>query len=177
VANLGGTFDATQVQPNQPFEVIPPGKYVVQIVASEMKPTRDGNGQYLWFEMDIIDGEFASRKLWDRLNLVNHNQQAVEIAQRTLSAICHATGQLHVEDSEALHFKPMIATVKVRPSRTENGKTFDASNEIRGYEPTTGSVAQAQQASLPMQAAAKPNTVKPAGAAPAVPPWRKPKAA
>jgi hypothetical protein len=34
------------------------------------------------------------RKIFDRLNLVNAEpDQAVEIAQRTLSAICHATGQ------------------------------------------------------------------------------------
>jgi hypothetical protein len=174
MAQLGTTFDATQVQPNQPFEVIPPGKYVVQIVASEMKPTNNGNGQYLWLEMDIIDGEHATRKLWDRLNLVNPNQQAVQIAERTLSAICHATGQLHVSDSEDLHFKPMIATVKVRPPRTDNGKSFEASNEIRGYEPTAGSVAPVAQAQRPAPVATAP---KPTPVSSAAPPWRKPKAA
>ncbi len=173
MAQLGTTFDATQVQPNQPFEVIPPGKYVVQIVASEMKSTKNGDGQYLWLEMDIIDGEYATRKLWDRLNIVNQNAQAVEIAQRALSAICHATGQLHVSDSEELHFKPMIATVKVRPARTDNGKTFDPSNEIRGYEPTGGFVAPAAKPA----GSAAPAPARQAAPAASVPPWRKNKAA
>ena len=100
MANLGMTFDATQVEPSAGFEVIPAGKYHVQIVNSEMRPTKAGNGEMLWLEMTIIDGPHANKRLFDRLNLVNPNQQAVEIAQRTLSAICHATGQMSVSDSE-----------------------------------------------------------------------------
>lgn len=142
MASLGSTFDATQVQPNQPFDVIPAGKYKVHVVDSDMRATKDGMGQYLWLELEIVDGELAGRKLWDRLNLVNQNAQAVEIAQRALSALCHATGQLHVSDSEQLHFKPVIATVRVRPAR----EGYDASNEIRGYEPVTGAAPVARPA-------------------------------
>jgi hypothetical protein len=47
---------------------------------------------------------------------VNNNPKAVEIAQQTLSAICRATGQLQVSDSEQLHLKPMTITVAVRPA-------------------------------------------------------------
>ena len=173
MANLGN-FDATQVQPNQPFEVIPGGKYPVQIVASEMRPTKDGSGQYLWLEEEIIDGEFKGRKLWDRLNLSNHNAQAVEIAERALSAICHAVGELHVADSEQLHFKPMVATVRVRPARDQ----YEASNEIRGYEPMSGA------APVTVTPGAKPHVVRNPVAPPsmpktasAVPPWRKAKSA
>ena len=51
----------------------------------------------------------------------------VEIAQRTLSAICHATGLMQVDDSEQLHLIPLIADVKVQPPK--NG--YDASNTLR----------------------------------------------
>lgn len=163
-------FDATQVAPNEPFAVLPAGKYIVQVEASEMKPTKNGDGQYLWLELSILDGEHAGRKLFDRLNLVNQSQQAVEIAQRTLSAICHATGQLHVSDSEQLHGRPMVATVRVRPGRMDSGKQFDASNEIRGYEPTSGAAPAAN--ATPFKSPAKqPDAVR--MASPAVPPWRK----
>ena len=90
MARLGETFDATTVEPNKPLEALPPGRYVVQIVNSEMRPTKDGMGQYLWLELDVLEGEYAGRKLFDRLNLINANPTTVEIAQRTLSAICHA---------------------------------------------------------------------------------------
>lgn len=142
MTQLGHTFDATAVEPNQPFEVIPAGKYKVQIVASEIRATKNGEGQYLWMELEIIDGEYQGRKLWDRLNLWNNNQQAVDIAQRTLSAICHAVGELHVSDTETLHFKPMITTVRVKPADGQ----YSASNELRGYEAVAGGPAPAQPA-------------------------------
>lgn len=157
MASLNGTFDATQVAPSQAFEVLPPGKYKVQITDSDMRPTKTGDGQYLWLEMEILEGEFQSRKLWDRLNLVNPNQQAVEIAQRQLSALCHATGKLHVTDSEALHFVPVIATVRVRPAKGD----FDASNEIRGYEAAGAVSAPSRQAAATAPAATATQTSAP----------------
>src|SRR5688572_9047600 len=126
------SFDATTIAPAEAFAVIPAGQYLAHIVASEMRATKDGSGQYLWLELDILEGEQKGRKLWDRLNLENANEKAVEIAQRALSAICHATGELRVKDTEQLHFKPMIVTVRVRPASDQ----YAASNEIRGYEPT-----------------------------------------
>lgn len=87
-------FDASGVEPAAPLELLPPGKYVAQIVQSEMQPTKLGDGQMLCLELDILEGPHRGRKLWDRLNLVNRSQQTMEIAQRTLSAICHAVGQI-----------------------------------------------------------------------------------
>lgn len=160
MAQLGTTFDASAVEPNQPFEVIPAGKYKVQVVDSDMKPTKDGMGQYLWLELEILEGEFTGRKLWDRLNLVNANAQAVEIAQRSLSALCRSTGQMAVSDSEQLHLKPVVATVRVRPPRDQ----YEASNEIRGYEPAGGAPTAAP---VPRSA-----PVAAPGAAPAAAPWK-----
>jgi hypothetical protein len=134
MAQLGGTFDANQVDPAGTYEVLPPGDYKVQIVQSDMMNTKNGNGQYLWLEMDIVDGEHQGRKVWDRLNLVNPNQQAQEIAQKQLSAICHAIGVLSVQDSEELHFKTMLAKVKVKP-RQDTGENV---NEVSGYKPVDG---------------------------------------
>lgn len=123
MAHLGATFDATTVDPAAGFELFPAGKYVVQIVGSEMRPTKDGGGQYLWLELDVLEGPLAGRKLFDRLNLVNGSAQTVEIAQRTLSAICHATGKLQVQDSQELHLIPMIADVKVKPPKNGYGES------------------------------------------------------
>lgn len=165
MSQLPQTFDATQVEPNQPFEVIPAGKYRVQIVASEIRATKNGEGQYLWMELEILDGEHQGRKLWDRLNLWNNNRQAVDIAQRTLSAICHATGQMHVSDTETLHFKPMITTVRVKPGDAQ----YSPSNELRGYE-AVGGGAPAQPATR-APAAAPPAATAAARPAAATRPW------
>jgi hypothetical protein len=127
MANLGTTFDATSVEPAKPIEVLPPGRYPAQIVNSKLRVTKDGMGQYLWLELDVLEGPYRSRKLFDRLNLVNANPQTVEIAQRTLSAICHATGRMQVQDSEELHLIPLIADVQVQPPKNGYGET----NKIR----------------------------------------------
>ena len=63
MAFLGSTFDATQIEPATPFEVIQPGKYHVQIVNSEMRITKGGSGQYLWLELAIQDGQHANKRI------------------------------------------------------------------------------------------------------------------
>ena len=126
MAIFAQTFDANTVAPSN-FDVFPAGKYLAQIVASEMRPTKDGRGQYLFLELDILEGPFAGRKLFDRLNLVNDNPDTVDIATRTLSSICRATGQMQVKDSEQLHLIPLIADVRVRPPKGQYGE----SNSIR----------------------------------------------
>ena len=160
-------FDASAVEPAQPFDVIPAGKYICQITQSEMKATKDGAGQYLWLELSILEGEFANRKLFDRLNLVNGNQQAVDIARRQLSALTGACGKTYVTESDELHFIPITVTVRVRPAKDN----YDASNEIRGYEPLNGAARPAPAtASRPAPAAV---AAKPAAAAATTPPWRR----
>ena len=126
MAIFAQTFDANSVEPSN-FDVFPAGKYLAQIVSSEMRPTKDGRGQYLFLELDILEGQFAGRKLFDRLNLVNDNPDTVDIATRTLSSICRATGQMQVKDSEQLHLIPLIADVRVRPPKGQYGE----SNSIR----------------------------------------------
>lgn len=131
MANLGGTFDATQVEPQGEYTPIPAGEYKVQIITSEMVSNKAETGQMLKLELEIMEGEQAGRKIFDRLNLDNPNATAVEIAQRQLSAICHAVGQLSVQDSEDLHFKPMTAVIVVTPPKGEYG----AGNNIKTYKP------------------------------------------
>lgn len=199
MAQLGGTFDASQVDPSRPMMLIPAGKYPAHIINSEMRPTKEGDGQMLWLEEEITEGEYQGQKFWDRLNLVNKNPQAAEIAQRQLSAICHATGMLQVDDSEQLHFRPMMVTIEVQPERPEidkktkqpTGKIFKPSNEVKGYEPIGApAVAGATTAQPPANPAAQlakpPFGAPPAGAAAqpaaaataqagkaASPPWRR----
>lgn len=151
MANLGFTFDANEHEPQQVFDVIPAGEYVAAIVASEMRQNNARTGEYLWMELQILEGPYAGRKVWDRLNLNNPNPKAVEIAQASLSAICHATGQMNVSDSVQLHDKPMVIKLKVR----EAEGNYDASNEVKAYKAKTigGSAPAAPAARAPSQAA------------------------
>ncbi len=123
MARFDTSFDATSVEPTTAYELLPAGKYRAQIVESEMRVTKNGMGQFLWLMLDILEGEHKGRKIFDQLNLVNPNPTTVEIAQRTLSAICHATGKMHVSDSEELHLIPMTIQVKIRPPKNGYGES------------------------------------------------------
>lgn len=193
MANLGGTFDASQVQPGGGFEVIPAGEYRAMIVDSAMEQAKTG-GQFLKVSVQIIDGPHSGVVLFDRLNLINSNPKAVEIAQRTLSAICHAVGVMQVQDSAQLHNRPLVIRVTYKEGGEPDGKggVYGPSNEIKQYK----AVSQAAPQSAPQQAAApafqqQPAAFQPAQqaapafqqppqqqAAPAgVPPWMQGKAA
>ena len=175
MAIFAQTFDANSVEPSN-FDVYPAGKYLAQIVSSEMRPTKDGRGQYLFLELDILEGQFAGRKLFDRLNLVNDNPDTVDIATRTLSSICRATGQMQVKDSEQLHLIPLIADVRVRPPKGQYGE----SNSIR-YLPRNAAAAPATRAPVAYASAPAPATApspQPQPATPVAPaagglPWQR----
>ncbi len=94
------------------------------------------------------------------------NPTTVEIAQRTLSAICHATGKLQVNDSEELHLIPMTIQVGVKPPKDGYGER----NTIRYLVPEAPG-----QATPPKPAATQPASA-PAQSAPARPataPWNR----
>jgi hypothetical protein len=161
MASLGATFDATGIEPVKPLEVLPPGRYPAQIVKTDIRLTKDGMGQYLHVEMEVLEGPYKGRKLFDRLNLVNANTQTVEIAQRTLSAICHATGRMQVQDSEELHLIPFLAVVQVQPPKNGYGET----NKVR-YQPLERTTPAPQTAQPPRPAAPPPAAAAAAQAGP-----------
>jgi hypothetical protein len=180
MAQLGQAFDPAAVPPAESRGVFPAGSYTAQIVESAMKDTKNGAGQYLELNFAILDGPESGRHIWARLNIVNANAQAAEIAARELSAICHAVGQGTLMDSEQLHFKPLVIDVRLKPAGPARGGVMrDAQNEIRGYSAVNGgspahtgprprprpadSVNTAPRVAPPPQAQAKP--------AANVPPW------
>jgi hypothetical protein len=129
-----------------------------------MRATKDGAGQYLYLEMEIIDGPEAGRKLFERLNLINGNETTVRIAQQTLSQICHAVGVMSVSDSEQLHARRMLCDVRVEPGKG----AYRDSNRVVSYSAPDGSAppSRAPAAQSAPQAAAAPKQ------ATATPPWR-----
>lgn len=170
-------FNAASVTPRQTLDPLPSGWYNARITNTSMKPTSKPGGQMLELELSIIDGPFQNRKVFDRLNLVNENPQAVQIAYETLSQICGAAGIAGIQQSTAeLHNLPLKVKVKLRPAETgADGKQYDAGNEVKGYDhinsdravvaaPVVGGVAGAP-AGVPAWATGAP--AAPAQAAPA----------
>jgi hypothetical protein len=146
-------FDANNVDPSESREPIPAGWYKAVITQSEEKPTKAQTGSYLQMTVEVIEGEHAGRKAFERLNLNNPNATAVEIAQRTLSSICRAVGVMTPRQSADLHDKPFMVKIKVKPAKDG----YDASNDIAEYAATN----------------AAPSAAAPSAAASSTPPWKK----
>jgi len=141
MANLGN-FNANEVDPAVAFEPIPAGKYLAAIIASEMKATKSGVGNYLELSFQVLEGSCKGRILWARLNLDNPNATTVQIARAELSAICRAVGVMQPKDSVELHNLPLQVNVRVK-KRNDNG---ELTNEIKGFEKKEAASGQPQQA-------------------------------
>ena len=148
-------FNALEIEPATSYEPLPADWYKAVITQTEEKPTKSQTGSYLQLMIEVIEGQYAGRKVFDRLNLKNPNSVAVEIAQRSLSSICRAIGVTNPKDSSDLCDKPLMIKLAVKAADGQ----YSASNEIKGYEAAKGGAA--------MQAAATAS----AGAAP--PPWKR----
>ena len=158
MADLRG-FDAQTVEPNDSFDPIPNGDYLCIITTSEMKPTKAGDGAYLELELQVIEGPYQGRKLWDRLNLNNANETTVKIAKGTLSAICRAVGVLQPTDSCELHDLPLVAKVACR----KRDDTDELTNVIKSYKQRDAVAATPASSPAPAKAASNSS----------VPPWKR----
>lgn len=132
MASLAG-FDASKVEPAD-FGVLPAGEYQACIVNSELKDTKDGSGNYLNLEIQVTNGQYQNRRLFEKLNLKNKNDTAVRIAKATLSSICRAVGVLTPQDSAELHYKPFAMTVGVR----NNEYKGEMENYVKSYKKLQG---------------------------------------
>lgn len=122
-------FKASEVPEDKGFEVIPAGTYNAHIIESTMKETRSGTGFFLELRIQILDEPYTGRLVFERLNLVNPNEIAVKIAQRTLADLCEACNVDEVADSEELHGIEFQIELKIDPPRGDWGE----SNSVKKY--------------------------------------------
>lgn len=150
MADLMEDFDPNSVpEDDRNFDPVPAGDYEMQCIDSEIKDTKDGNGQMLVLTHEIISGPHASRRIWDRLNIRNQNADAQRIAQRALADLCIAVGLGAIRDSEELHFKPFIGRVSIRQDKSGQ---YGPQNTVR-YRPRAGSAPAGK--AVPQQTAPK----------------------
>lgn len=146
----------------------PAGWYVMAITATDLKPTKKGDGRYIAVEYTIVAPAWAvGKKFFDNVNIQNPNPVATEIGQKTLSSMCHATGVLNVQNTEQLHNIPIGVKLSVKGE----------DNNVRGFKTAGEMTADMLAANVPVvatqveQAAASPppawmNATAPAPAPP-----------
>lgn len=166
MANIFNAYDA-EAEAQSDFSALPSGEYLAQIVNSEMKPTKNNDGEYLELEYEIKDSQYLGRKVWSRINLSSPNEQARTIANREFASVRAATGVANPRDSQELHYKPHIIRVEMIPAGTVDKKGYKSTrdkNEVKAWKKAEGVVATNTQI-----APTQTNTAAPATGA--TPPW------
>ncbi len=163
MADING-FDADQVEPNKDFQTVPAGRYKAIITESIWEPNKAQTGRFIKFTLQVIEGEHKGAPLFDRLNLENPSDKAVQIAKGTLSSICRAVNVPRPKDTSELHNLPLI--VRVDLEEYEPGKW---SNPVKAYYPEKAAEAQPLK---PTGTDGKPVGAA-AGAGPSKPAWLK----
>ena len=151
-------YNIHEVEPMGTFEPLPADWYRCVIADTEERETKKQDGSYLMLTIEVIDGKYQGRKIFDRLNLQNKNSVAVDIARRSLASIAKAVG-VDPQDSADLIDIPLMVKVAVR----EASGGYDASNDVKGYDAASG--ASASVSAAPVAAAAANGS--------ATPPWKR----
>ena len=165
MAYLGQTFDANELPQGNTYEPLPAGWYTATIADAELKPTKDGSGQYIKVRYDITGPTNQGRVVFGNLNIKNASAKAEEIGRQQLGELMRAIGLARVTDTDQLIGGSLSIKLDVRAATEQ----YDAQNEVKGFKAITSSVPTfAAPAASPAASATAS-----AGPAKAAPPWAK----
>lgn len=164
MAFLGQTFDANELPQGNGgnYDPLPAGWYNANITAAELKPTKDGSGQYIKVRYDITGPSHQGRVVFGNLNIKNASAKAEEIGRTELGNLMRAIGLAKVTDTDQLIGGSLSIKLDVRAATEQ----YAAQNEVKGFKAITGSAPTFATASAPAQAAAAPEA-----SGKAAPPW------
>ena len=147
-ANQLGSFDATQVEPNQGGKAHPVGKYPAIIGNTKVVPNKENTGGMFRVTFNTQAGSIDLN-----YNLWNSSEAAVRISKGQLSALCHATGVFGLNfagGSEGAELRNKQCMIEVQP-QMEDGKPHPKGYvevsrvyDIQGNEPGRAATASPQ---------------------------------
>jgi hypothetical protein len=132
---LDQTFNTNDLPQSAGFDPIPAGAYNATIDKAEVKPTKDGTGQYISIGYTITGPTHQGRMVFGNVNIRNNSAKAQEIGLANLNAIMRAAGIATLQDTDQLIGKNVRIKVKVREAKDG----YDASNDVSGWEALEGS--------------------------------------
>ena len=144
-------LDLANVKANE-FEVIPAGDYPAIITEMEEVPTKDNTGKRLNLKLQIIDGKFQNRTIFDGLNTTNNSPVAQQIGRQQLKSICVALNNPNPKDSSELLNKALMITIKVGKDQNGNPRS-----EVKGYKARLTTARVAEVVAQPVAAGSKVN--------------------
>ena len=163
---LTETFDAAALPQSNSgiYDPLPPGWYSATITQAELRPTKDGSGEYIRARYDIVGPTHQGRVVFGNFNIKNASAKAEEIGRAQLGDVMRAIGLARLTDTDQLIGGNLSIKLDIRPATEQ----YAAQNEVRGFRAISAS-APAQSASHQPPPGPKPS----APPAKAAPPWAK----
>lgn len=174
MVDIAGGYD-TQAAPNADFGPIPAGEYEAEIIESSMEDIsrREDKGKCLVLVWKVLNGDFANRQIWQRINLWFSGAEktpgkVVQIANAEFATVREATGVLAPADTSELHNRPCVLRVALVAD-----PGYEPKNEVKHAKPIGGGV---QVGSAPKIAASTPGKPANASGGGGAMPWQQRKA-
>lgn len=137
MSNLTG-LGLSEVQADD-FSALPKGNYRCVVTEAEIKPTKtDPTVNTLALKIEIIDGQYKGRLIFENLNLWHKNPQVVEISKKKLKSLSDSLdfGEDGVSDTSELINKVTIMRLACKNDE----------NNVNGFLKDDGSAATTTQA-------------------------------
>jgi len=117
MAFLNDNLTPDEIKARDGYQLLPTGEYVAQIVDSDVKPTKDGNGSFLELHYKVMEGDCKDMGHIERITLDSVNEVAVRIGRESRGELYAAIGLTTApRDSSALHYKPHVIRVDFQPA-------------------------------------------------------------
>lgn len=163
--DLNGAYDQSAA-PQEDFGAIPAGEYEAEIIDSDVEEIskKESKGKCLRLTWKVLNGEYAGRQVWQRLNLWFEGAEktpgkVVQIANGQFATVREATGVAAPVNSAELHNRPCVIRVS-----WEQDQGYAPKNEVKHVKAIGG---QPTFSNAPAQAPASQQRQAPASSAPA----------
>jgi hypothetical protein len=129
---LTEAFDVDAEQGSPDFAPIPKGKYPATVTDAKAGMLKSGKGQAVNVTVEIADGDYVGRLVWDRIIVAHVSPEAMKFGRRKfkdLADACGITGQ--ITDLSVLLNKPLLVSVKIEED--ESGE-YAPKNRVTRYK-------------------------------------------
>ena len=130
-----GNLDAIE---DDGFDLLPVADFNFRAVDIELKDTNAGTGKYFSVQFEVIDGQYAGRKIFQSFNVKNPNPDAVRIGLKEIKQWIAATGENASGDLTLSRVYNLEGKLFVGKTGVEKDKTgqYDDKSVIKRFKPS-----------------------------------------
>ena len=115
------------------FDLLPQGKYLVQVAEAEVKETKAGTGEYINVQFEVLQpAEYEGRKLWELFNIKNPSARAVEIGLGQLKHFLRVAG--HPDPAKLGSVDDLVGLKALARVKVKSDATYGESNVVSAFD-------------------------------------------